>query len=108
MPVRVHIPSLLMHLFNTQKVVEVKADSVAQMVAALDDEYPGIGERLLEPDGSLRRYVNVFIDGEDARWQGEAAARLRGEEEVWIVPNVAGGLPGLASATAQASRNGSI
>ncbi len=62
------------------------------MAQALDARFPGIGERLLEPDGRLRRYVNVFINGEDARWQAEADARLAADAEVWIVPNVAGGI----------------
>ncbi len=91
MPVRVHIPSVLKHLYKTEKIVEVEARSVRQMVGALDSLYPGIGERLIEPDGSLRRYVNIFVDGEDARSHGEAATPIEEDGEVWIVSNVAGG-----------------
>jgi molybdopterin synthase sulfur carrier subunit len=91
MTVRVHIPSLLRHLYATQPIESVEAATVAEMASALNARYPGIGERLLEPDGQLRRYVNVFVDGEDARAQGEAKARLGTDAEVRIVPNVAGG-----------------
>ena len=91
MPVRVHIPSLLRRLYSTQPIESVEASTVREMASALDARFPGIGERLLEPDGRLRRYVSIFINGEDARWQGDARARLGPDAEVWIVPNVAGG-----------------
>lgn len=91
MPVRVHIPSLLRHLYSTQPVEVVEAATVSEMVVGLEARFPGIRERLLEPDGRLRRYVDVFIDGEDARGMGEAAAPIRPDAEVRIVPNVAGG-----------------
>ena len=91
MPVRVHIPSLLRRLYSTQPIESVEASTVREMASALEARFPGIGERLLEPDGRLRRYVNVFINSEGARRQGEADAPLEPEAEVWIVPNVAGG-----------------
>ena len=61
------------------------------MARALDDRYPGIAGRLLEPDGSLRRYVNVFVEGEDGRWPGQADSVLEDGRGAWIVPNIAGG-----------------
>jgi len=45
----------------------------------------------MEPDGSLRRYVNVFVEQEDGRWPGEADTQLESGKQVWIVPNIAGG-----------------
>jgi hypothetical protein len=59
---------------------------------ALDERYPGIASRLLEPDGSLRRYVNVFVEGDDGRWPGEAESVVHPGADVWIVPNIAGGV----------------
>jgi molybdopterin converting factor small subunit len=91
MPVRIHIPSLLRQLYSTQPIETVEAATVTEMARALEARFPGIGERLLEPDGRLRRYVHVFINGEDARRQGKADDPLGPEAEVWIVANVAGG-----------------
>ncbi len=45
----------------------------------------------MEPDGSLRRYVNVFVEQDDGRWPGEADTELENGRQVWIVPNIAGG-----------------
>ncbi len=45
----------------------------------------------MEPDGSLRRYVNVFVEQDDGRWPGEADTQLESGKQVWIVPNIAGG-----------------
>jgi molybdopterin synthase sulfur carrier subunit len=87
----VHIPSPLQGLYQTEKIEQVEAGTVAEVARALDERYPGIASRLLEPDGSIRRYVNVFVEREDGRWPGEAETALREGANVWIVPNIAGG-----------------
>jgi len=91
MAARVHIPSMLRSLYRTQPIEVVEASTVAEMAHALDARFPGFRERLLEPDGELRRYVGVFVNGEDVRWQAEAGSALEANAEIWIVGNVAGG-----------------
>ena len=91
MATKVHIPSLMRRLFNTDSVVNVDATSITEMVRELENNFPGIGERLIEPDGELRRYVNIFVSQEKDRVQGDAGTQLEENAEVWIVPNVAGG-----------------
>lgn len=93
MPVRVHMPSALRGLYHTERVEEIEADSVAEVASALDARYPGIASRLMEPDGSMRRFVNVFVSGDGGRWQAEATTPLDDEAEIWIVQNIAGGVP---------------
>ncbi len=92
MSVRVHVPSALQALYQTQRIEEVTADSVLALARALNQRFPGIGDRLIEPDGSLRRYVNVFVEGEDGRWQAAADSPIEDGKQVWIVGNIAGGL----------------
>jgi len=92
MSVRVHLPSTLQALYQTQRIEEVTADSVSAMARALNQRFPGIGDRLLEPDGSLRRYLNVFVEGDDGRWQAAADSPIQDGKQVWIVGNIAGGL----------------
>jgi molybdopterin synthase sulfur carrier subunit len=91
MTVEVHIPSALKGLFQTQRIETVEAQTVAEIAAGLNRLYPGILERILEPDGQLRRYVNVFVEGEDGRDQADAGTLVPDGSGVWIVQNVAGG-----------------
>lgn len=90
-PVRVRIPAQIRRLYGTQTHETVDAGSVAELVRALDARYPGMGDRLAEPDGRLRRWVNFFVDGEDVRTLAGEATPLRPGCEVLIVPSVAGG-----------------
>jgi len=91
MSVRVHIPSTLQALYQTQRTEEAEGGSVAEVAQALNQRFPGIVERLLEPDGALRRYVNVFVEGKDGRWQGAADTPVEDGKQIWIVPNIVGG-----------------
>ena len=96
MSVSVRIPAQVRRLYGTQSWERVEAETVAAMIAALDKRYPGMGERLTEPDGQLRRWVNVFVDGIDVRTQEGMDTALQDGVEVFIVPSVAGGLATLA------------
>ena len=60
------------------------------LIADLDLTYAGIGERLLE-DGSLRRFINVYINDEDVRFLGGLDSQLKDGDSVTILPAVAGG-----------------
>jgi molybdopterin synthase sulfur carrier subunit len=91
MSVLVRIPAQIRRLYGAQAREELEADTVAAMIAALDARYPGMRERLTEPDGQLRRWVNVFVDGRDIRTQEGLATPLQPGAEVYIVPSVAGG-----------------
>lgn len=91
MPVRVHIPAQLRRLFETPDIAPLEAGTLTEVVAALDARHPGIAGRVFEPGGALRRYVNVFVDGEDVRWLDGAATAIADGAEVRIVPSIAGG-----------------
>ena len=99
MATKVHIPSLLRRLFATDAVLQVHATSIAEMVRELDKNFPGMAERLIEPNGDLRRYVNIFVSHENERVQGDSGTSLQKDAEVWIVPNIAGGRNSLRMAT---------
>lgn len=91
MTVQVHIPAQLRRLFETPDIVPLQAGTLTEVVAALDAHHPGIADRLLDPGGALRRYVNVFVDGEDVRWLEGTATAIEDGAEVRIVPSIAGG-----------------
>ncbi|MGB3398613.1 MAG: hypothetical protein WBA34_00405 [Candidatus Deferrimicrobiaceae bacterium] len=89
MAVSVHIPSLFCRQFGTARVETVRAGTLGEMVAVLDKRFPGLGEQLLDPDGSLRRWVNVFVGDVSIPWDCAAVYKLELDALVRIVSNVA-------------------
>ena len=90
--VKVLIPTPLRKLTADEETVQAEADSIATLMQALDAKHPGIGGRLLDDQGNLRRFVNLYVNGEDVRFlQGKDTALKEGDE-VSIVPAIAGGL----------------
>lgn len=87
--VSVSIPSLFCKQFGCARMETVQAHTIGEMVAALDDCFPGIGEQLLCPDGSLRRWVNLFVGDRPIPWEGAAGQGLTANALVRIVSNVA-------------------
>lgn len=83
----VWIPPLLRHLTAAQQV-EVPGEKVRDLVAALDERYPGIAARLTE-DGELRRGLVVTVDGVVSR-QG-LRQRVKPDSEVHFLPAIGGG-----------------
>ena len=92
MAVRVRIPAPLRSLTAEEAIVTADgASTLRELVDELEASYPGMRERLCEDDGELRRFVNVFVNGEDVRFLSGLGSALSGGDEVSIVPAVAGG-----------------
>ena len=91
MSVTVRIPTPLRNLTGEQASVAVDGATVGEIVTALDAAHPGIGERVLGEDGQVRRFVNVFVDDEDIRFQQGLDTPVRDGATVSIIPAVAGG-----------------
>ena len=91
MPIPVSIPTPLRPLTGNLDTVEVDGTDIAELIHALDKQYPGIGERLLDAQGNLRRFVNVYVNGEDIRFLQDKATAVKVGDEVSIVPAIAGG-----------------
>ncbi len=92
MSVKVRIPTPLRKLTNDLDVVV--ADGAGTLIACIDElerQYPGLRERLCDETGELRRFVNVYVNGEDVRFQQGLQTPLQAGDEVSIVPAVAGG-----------------
>lgn len=87
----VRIPTPLRKLTDGEAKVSVDGGSVRAIVDNLDAAHPGLGERLLDEDGSLRRFVNVFVRDEDIRFQDGLDTAVAADDVVSIVPAVAGG-----------------
>ena len=88
---KVRIPTPLRNLTDGTAVVVVEGDDVRTIVTNLDAAHPGLGARLLDDSGQLRRFVNVFVRDEDVRFQQGLDTPVDDSDTVSIVPAVAGG-----------------
>jgi sulfur-carrier protein len=91
MAVTVRIPTTLRPLTGGVAMVEVEAGSVADVVAALDAAHPGLQDRIVDEEGNLRRFVNVFVDDDDVRYLDGLKTDVPDGQTVSIIPAVAGG-----------------
>ena len=91
MSIEVRIPAPLRRVTNGVDKISVEGDSVALVIDALDKEFPGIKDRLCDDSGELRNFVNVYVNGEDVRFEDGLATATKPGDEVSIVPAVAGG-----------------
>jgi molybdopterin synthase sulfur carrier subunit len=90
MTINVRIPTILRPYTKEQKSVQATGATLGALIADLDLNYAGIGERLLE-DGALRRFINVYINDEDVRFLGGLDSPVKDGDSVTILPAVAGG-----------------
>ncbi len=91
MPATVRIPQPLRGLTGDLPTVEGTVGPLSACIEALERSYPGMRERLLDEEGELRRFVNVYINGEDVRFADGLATAVNEGDDVSIVPAVAGG-----------------
>ena len=91
MPVKVRVPGALRQLTRGAAVVEVDARDVSQALRALNDKYPGFQERLYDDKGQLRQFINIYRNDEDIRFGSGLQTRLDENDDLSIVPAVAGG-----------------
>ena len=91
MAVIVRIPTTLRPLSGGASTVEVDAGALADVIKALDAAHPGFQDRLLDEEGNLRRFVNVFVDDDDVRYLDGLATEVPDGQTVSIIPAVAGG-----------------
>ncbi len=91
MPVTVKIPTPLRALTLNRDTVSAEAATLNDLVAHLEGEFPGMRERLCDDTGELRRFVNIYVNGEDVRFLQGLATGLKTGDEISIVPAVAGG-----------------
>ena len=89
MSVRVRIPTPLRTLTGGAAEVNVDGSSLGEAIARLETQYPGIEQRLKDENGELRRFVNLYVNGEDVRFLEGLDTSLKTGDEVSIVPAVA-------------------
>lgn len=91
MSVTVRLPTVLRPQANGQSTVEVDGTNVGEVVSGLVSEYPGLQGNLLDDDGNVRKFVNIYINDEDIRFLDKLDTSVADGDEVAILPAVAGG-----------------
>ncbi|MFZ5897484.1 MAG: MoaD/ThiS family protein [Myxococcota bacterium] len=86
----VRIPTPLRTLTKGEEQVQASGDTVRAVIETLEKEHPGIRERLLDEKG-VRRFVNIYVGDEDIRFLDGLDTQLKSNDEISIVPAIAGG-----------------
>ena len=92
MSATVKIPTPLRKLTNNETSVDAVGKTIEQIVESLDSTYPGMRERLIDDNGDLRHFVNIYLNGEEIRYIDVLKSPVSDNDELSIVPAVAGGL----------------
>jgi len=91
MSVTVRIPTPLRKLTNGADEVSVEAANVGEMIENLEGAHAGLKERLCDEAGEIRRFVNIYVNDEDVRFLQGKDTVLADNDQVSIVPAIAGG-----------------
>lgn len=91
MPVTVRIPTPLRRAAGGNRDVSAEGSDVWAVIEDLERQYPGFKERLVDEGGDLRRFINIYVNGEDIRYAQGTQTALKTGDEISIIPAVSGG-----------------
>jgi len=91
MSIAVKVPTILRTYTGGESTVSVTGATVADALSDLDAQYPGIGARVLDDQGNLRRFVNVYVNDDDVRFLQNLETPTPEGSSISIIPAVAGG-----------------
>ena len=87
----VFVPTALRRFTAGQSKVEASGSTVGDVISQLEGSYPGIGERLLDENGNVKRFINVFRNDDEIRTLDGLATTVAEGDRISIVPAMAGG-----------------
>jgi molybdopterin converting factor small subunit len=91
MSVRVRVPTILRTYTKGEAEVDADGSTLADVIAALDRDYPGIRGRIVDEQGALRRFVNIYVGNDDVRFLDGLDTPTPDGSSVSVIPAVAGG-----------------
>ena len=91
MAVEVRIPTVFRKLTDGRPAVEAEPGTIGDLIEQLDSRYPGFKTQVMTQEGSLHRFVNVYVNDEDARYLDKLDTRVGEGDTVSLLPSVAGG-----------------
>ncbi len=89
--VTIKLPAAFHALTGGQKQAAVEGGNIREVLVGLDQAFPGVLERLMDHEGSVKRYVNVYRNDSDIRSLDGLETKVENDDVLWIVPAVAGG-----------------
>ena len=91
MSVDVRIPTVFRKFTGNEAVVTVDAGTIAELLDQIEARHPGFKEQLMSEDGQLHRFVNIYVNDEDARYLDKLDTKVSEGDTVSLLPSVAGG-----------------
>jgi len=91
MAVKVRVPTPLRRFTAGVDEVPASGDSIRAVITDLERNHPGISDRLLDDHGELRRFVNIYLNGDDIRFLNQLNSTVKDGDDISIVPAIAGG-----------------
>jgi MoaD family protein len=93
MQVRIHVPGPLRPYADGRRTVDLALSgaTVRELLDELEGVYPGMHRRVVDELGSLRRHVNIYVNGENIRHLDGQSTHLDDGDEVWVLPSISGG-----------------
>lgn len=91
MPVLVRIPTPLQRLTQNQSEVQAQGSTVQEVIAHLEQSFPGVRERLCDEQGGIRKFINLYLNDEDIRFMDGEKTGVKDGDELAIIPAIAGG-----------------
>lgn len=91
MSATVRIPTVFRKFTDGQASAEVEPGTVGELLSQLGERYPGFREQVITADGELHRYINVYVNDEDARYLDKLDTQVQDGDVVALLPSVAGG-----------------
>ena len=90
--VRVRVPTPLRKFTQGADEVSAEGNTVRALMEDLERQFPGIKERICDETGKVRRFVNVYVNGDDIRFLQNLETSIGEGDNISIVPAIAGGL----------------
>jgi len=87
----IRIPGPLRKLTGNLEEIAVTGSTLATALEQLNSTYPSLGERILDEQGEIRKFVNIFVNDEDVRFLQETKTPVQKTDVISIVPAIAGG-----------------
>ncbi|HEV3112051.1 MAG TPA: ubiquitin-like small modifier protein 1 [Candidatus Binataceae bacterium] len=91
MPVRVRVPTPLRRFTAGNGEVAALGASIKEVINDLESRHPGMRDRLLDDKGEIRRFVNIYLNGDDVRFLDQLNSAVKDGDDISIVPAIAGG-----------------
>lgn len=89
--VEVRIPTVFRKYTGDRSVIEVEPGTISQVIDQLDVQHPGFKEQLMTAEGELHRFVNIYVNDEDARYLDKLDTKVTEGDTISLLPSVAGG-----------------